>query len=399
VTGAGDMRVRRQPIRILELRSVRGTGGGPEKTILYGAARSDPDRFPVTVCYIRDQRDDVFALDALARSLGVDYVEVVERHSFDLGIWPTLRRLVRTRAIDIVHAHDYKTDLLAMLLARTERVIALATAHGWTGHAPRERWLYYPADRWVLRRMPRVIAVSDDIRDRLIASGSRPTSVVTILNGIDPARFSRTPSGGSGVREELGLAPDAPVIGSVGRLEPQKRYDLLLRAFQRIRQSTPAARLVIVGDGSQRAALDALVHSLGLDGSCILTGHRADIVDSLQAFDLFVQSSDYEGTPNAVLEAMAVEVPVVATTAGGTAQLIEDDVHGRLVAPGDSDVLASAIMSALGDPARRARWARAARRRIESELSFETRMRHVEAICEELITGAGRPARPATAAV
>ena len=180
------------PIRILELRSVRGTGGGPEKTILHGAARTDPARFAVTVCYIRDRRDDVFALDALARQLGVDYVEVTERHSFDTAIWPALRRLVRERGIDIVHAHDYKTDLLALLLARAEGAIALATAHGWTGHAPRERRVYYPADRWILRRFPRVIAVSDEIRDTLIASGSRPERVVTVLNGIDPARFART---------------------------------------------------------------------------------------------------------------------------------------------------------------------------------------------------------------
>ena len=387
------------PIRILELRSVRGTGGGPEKTILHGAARTDPARFAVTVCYIRDRRDDVFALDALARQLGVDYVEVTERHSFDPAIWPALRRLVRERGIDIVHAHDYKTDLLALLLARAEGAIALATAHGWTGHAPRERRIYYPADRWILRRFPRVIAVSDEIRDTLIASGSRPERVVTVLNGIDPARFSRTAGAGRGVRAELGLGDDTIAIGSVGRLEPQKRYDILIRAFGRVRQTLPQARLVIVGDGSQRAALDALVRSLGLEASCILTGHRSDIVESLHALDLFVQSSDYEGTPNAVLEAMAVETPVVATTAGGTAQLIDDGVHGRLVAPGDPDRLAAAIVAALADRPALAAWARAARRRIETELSFAARMRRVEAICEALVGSPAPPRRSATAAL
>ena len=95
------------PIRVLELRSVRGTGGGPEKTILAGAARSDPGRFAVTVCYIRDRRDEIFALDRVAADLGVDYVEVAERHSFDRGIWKQLRALVRDRHIDIVHAHEY----------------------------------------------------------------------------------------------------------------------------------------------------------------------------------------------------------------------------------------------------------------------------------------------------
>jgi glycosyltransferase involved in cell wall biosynthesis len=374
---------RQRPLRILELRSVRGTGGGPEKTILRTAARTDPQRYAVTVCYIRDERDTVFTLDQLARELGIDYVEITERHSFDRGIWPALRALVRERQIDIVHAHEYKTDLLALLLARAENVLPLATAHGWTGHSPRERWGYYPADRWLLRRYPKVIAVSEEIRQRLIASGSHPDCVVTVLNGIDPRMFRREPGRGVHVRPGLGIPEGATVIGSVGRLEPQKRYDLLIEAFVKARAQRPDLWLVIAGDGSRRAELDALKARYGLD-ACVLTGHRTDVVDILHALDLFVQSSDYEGTPNAVLEAMALEAPVVATTAGGTAQLIEDGVHGRLVAPGDASVLADAICGALANPTAMAAWAAAARRRVEGELSFEARMRHVERVCDEL---------------
>src|SRR5262245_53683572 len=110
----------RSPLRILELRSVFGTGGGPEKTILLGAAQADPARYRVTVCYIRDRRDRVFHIDERVRALGIDYVEVPERHSWDPAIWGRLRRLVRARNIDIVHAHDYKTDFWALALARHE---------------------------------------------------------------------------------------------------------------------------------------------------------------------------------------------------------------------------------------------------------------------------------------
>src|SRR5437762_3353055 len=96
------------PIRILELRSVRGTGGGPEKTILLGAAQTDPRRFAVTVCYIRDNRDLDFRIDKQALDLGVTYVEVRERHSFDPAIWRRLKRIVREQQIQIVHSHEYK---------------------------------------------------------------------------------------------------------------------------------------------------------------------------------------------------------------------------------------------------------------------------------------------------
>src|SRR3989442_15253236 len=107
-----------KPIRVLELRSVRGTGGGPEKTILSGAARANRSRLAVTVCYLRDARDDAFSVDARARELPIEYIEIRERHSFDLRVWPVLRRTIAERRIDIVHAHEYKTDAYALALAR-----------------------------------------------------------------------------------------------------------------------------------------------------------------------------------------------------------------------------------------------------------------------------------------
>src|SRR5262245_61717133 len=96
-----------RPVRVLELSSVRGTGGGPEKTILLSAAMADPRTTQVTVCYVRDRRDDVFAIDERAARSGVDYVELLERHSFDPQVWGQLRQLIAERQIDLLHSHDY----------------------------------------------------------------------------------------------------------------------------------------------------------------------------------------------------------------------------------------------------------------------------------------------------
>jgi glycosyltransferase involved in cell wall biosynthesis len=205
------------PIRVLELRSVRGTGGGPEKTILLGAAQADPSRWHVTVCYIRDARDGVFGIDKRAAGLGVDYTEIRERHSFDVSVWPALRRLIRDRHIDIVHAHDYKTNLLAWLLHRLKGTPVLATAHGWTGHSPRERRVYYPLDKWLLARLPYAVAVSSDIRSELLARGADPSRVEVILNGIDHRAFRRERGREAAAREKLGIAPGEIFVGSVGR--------------------------------------------------------------------------------------------------------------------------------------------------------------------------------------
>jgi glycosyltransferase involved in cell wall biosynthesis len=226
------MTARNSPLRILELRSVRGTGGGPEKTILLGTARTNSRDYAITVSYIRDERDRIFHVDRRAKDLSLDYIELRERHSFDPTVWRQLVRLVREQQIEIVHAHDYKTDLLAWLLSRRlSTVVPLATSHGWTGHTARERLLYYPADRRILSWFPHVIAVSSEIRDTLIGSGASPDNVSVILNGIDPVAFRRHEAARNDVRRRFGLSPSDFVIGAVGRLEPQKDFAGLIDVF------------------------------------------------------------------------------------------------------------------------------------------------------------------------
>jgi len=373
-----------RPIRILELRSVWGTGGGPEKTILLGTARTDPRQFDVTVCYLRDRRDPIFSIDLKAADLPVNYLELVESHSFDPTIVPRLRRVVRDRGIDIVHAHDYKTNLLAWLLSKLEGVTPLSTVHGWTGHSARERWLYYPLDKRVLKLFPRVIAVSSDARNELVERGTRCERVSVVLNGIDHTAFRRDRSREQAVRRELGFLDDDFVIGAVGRVEPQKRFDLLLDAFASLRMRHPRLKLLVAGDGSRLAELRDQARRLELGDACRLVGNRTDVANLHHAFNLFVQSSDYEGTPNAVLEAMALESPVVATSAGGTVELIRNGLDGLVVPTGSSRAIVEAIESVLRDPDQARARAAAARRRVETDLSFEARMNAVEAIYVEL---------------
>jgi glycosyltransferase involved in cell wall biosynthesis len=373
-----------RPIRILELRTVRGAGGGPEKTILQGAARADPRRFAVTVCYLRNAHDTAFRINVQAAHLRLDYHEIHEGFSWDPKIWSTLRRLVRDRHIDVIHSHEYKSDLLALLLAKVDGAIPLATVHGWTGHSQREKF-YYTVDKRLLKAFPCLIAVSGQIRQTLLASGVRDERIHTILNGIEPLVFHRDCSREKAIRELLGIRADETVIGAVGRLEPQKRFDILLEAFARIQANRPELRLLIAGEGGERAHLEDYILRLGLERSCQLLGYRADVVELHHAFDLFVQSSDYEGTPNAILEAMAMETPVVATEVGGTVELIEPGIHGTLVVPGDAVALATAIKQALGEPATTARHRDAARKRVELEFSFDQRMKAVEAIYEQLV--------------
>ena len=381
-----------QPIRVLELRSVRGTGGGPDKTIVLGAARADRARFHVTVTYVRDQRDDVFSLGAAARRAGVDYVEVTERHSLDWAVVPALREIVRSRGIDIVHAHDYKTDLLALILARTEGIVPLSTAHGWSGHGWKERLVYYPFDKRLLRRFPRVVVVSRDMAGMLEDAGVRRDRILVLRNGIEHHVYERSAEGRIEARAAFDLDENAVAIGAVGRLEQEKRYDLLIEAFARVAQHRPGAQLLIAGEGSLRAALEAQA-AQQCPGRCRLIGHCRDVVAFHHALDMFVQTSNNEGSPNAVLEAMAMETAVVATDVGGTSDLITGEVHGLLVERGDVAGIAAAIERTIADAAAtRARVARA-RERIERELSFDARQRALETVYEELMLDRRGPSR------
>ena len=314
----------------------------------------------------------------------MNYVELLESHSFDPTIFPRLRRLVREREIDIVHAHDYKTNVLAWLLSRFEAIIPLSTVHGWTGHSARERWLYYPIDKRVLahvpggnrgleRRPPRAGRArrapgERSRRAQRDRSQSLPTRSLARGRGATRAgarrnRFRR----GSG-RKSRAAEAVRPAPGSLRRAEAQ----------------ASTSKLIVAGAGSRLEELRDQARRLNLGEACQLLGNRTDIARLHHAFNLFVQSSDYEGTPNAVLEAMAFESPVVATSAGGTAEIVRHGIDGVIVPPGTGGRLPTPSSRCWANPTRHG--PAPVRRDAGSRpiLSFEARMNAVEAIYVEL---------------
>jgi glycosyltransferase involved in cell wall biosynthesis len=169
--------------------------------------------------------------------------------------------------------------------------------------------------------------------------------VVTVVNGIDLERFSVE----STLREELQVTDATPLIGIVARLEPPKNHVLLFRAFRQVVEHIPETRLVVVGDGSLRQSLEELSVELDLTDRIIFLGERRDIPNLLAAMNLFVLSSDREGLPVALLEAMAAGLPIVSTSAGGIPSVIEDGVTGLLVGVGNEEGLGLGIERVLKD--------------------------------------------------
>jgi glycosyltransferase involved in cell wall biosynthesis len=237
-----------------------------------------------------------------------------------------------------------------------------------------------------------VIAVSEPIRQTLIECGSHPSRVRSIRNGIDHEVFRRVPGLKETTRRALGIPQEGLVIGAVGRIESEKRFDLLLRSAAALAPSLNTF-VVIAGGGSLQNDLARLANELGIAGRVKLLGHRDDVIDIHHTFDIYAQTSVREGIPNAVLEAMAVGTPVVATDVGGTSELITDRVHGLLVPFGDCPAMTRAFESIVAHPEDAAARAAAARDRIEHELSFQVRLATIEAIYSELGDRARRGVR------
>lgn len=374
-----------RPVHILELRSTYGYGGGPDKTILQSAARHDPDKFRVTLCYLRGARDTEFNIGQRARELGLEasYHEIVEQRAFSLGTLREIGRLIKEHRIDVVHAHEYKTDILAWLLRRRHRRPAyMTTAHGWVTKT-RALKLYNRADLRVMRGFDRVVAVSGSTRERLIEAGVAPNKIELIHNAIDERVWSRDQVT-STLREELGLKPGTPLVGTVTRLGTEKDLPTFLAMAKQVLQKVPDAHFVVVGDGPRRQEILDRAAELDLTQNVNFTLYRNDLPNIYAALDVHVITSLTEGLPNMLLEAMAMGLATVSTNVGGIPEVVTDGEDGYLCDPGDTDGIAERVTRLLTDRLLADGFGVAARHTIESRFSFAARTRRIEELYGEL---------------
>jgi glycosyltransferase involved in cell wall biosynthesis len=375
---------------VLDARVVTETGGGPDKTIL-NSPRFLASRGYRNLCaYMHPPDDAGYAqLERRAERCGAPLFSVTDRGPLDARVVIEMLRICRRQRVTVWHGHDYKSNLLGLLLRPFWPMRLVTTVHGWVKHTRRTP-LYYGIDRLCLPRYERVICVSDDLYERCVACGVPEARCAVVENGIDTREFTRT-LGTAEAKARLGTPPGRLVVGAVGRLSAEKGFDRLIRAFDRLLAAGLDAELWVAGDGDQRPDLQALIDTLRLGDRVRLLGYRADTMSLYQAMDVFALSSLREGLPNVVLEAMALEVPVIATRIAGVPRLIRDGENGLLAAPGSVDELADGLARLLTDPALRHRICRAARRAVEACYTFEVRMEKVRAIYDDLLA---RPAPP-----
>lgn len=304
---------------------------------------------------------------------GLDVVVLDERRLNAFSLWRALTKTLRPFAPHIVHTHRYKETILGGLASRwAGKPRLIKTVHGlrepFQGWRSARMQLYGFLDSlFTARYFDTVIGVSDDIVARMAPNSGR-ARVVRVHNGINLER-SRASTGRAEVRQRLGIPEAAWVLGLVGRLVRVKGVEILLRAAQILRSAIPGFRVIIVGDGPEADSLQALSKSLGLSECVLFTGFRSDVLDLLGTTDALVLSSYSEGVPMVVLEAMAMEIPIVATSVGGLPEIVTHDETALLVPPGRPDELARACERLFATPGLAERLTRAARSRVEAEFS------------------------------
>lgn len=324
----------------------------------------------------------------------------------DLRALGALRRIIRQERPHLVHTHTSKAGLLGRIAARRERVPAVIhTPHGHVFHGYEsglKSRLFALAERWAAPKADRLVALTPRERDEHLALGvGRPDQWVVIHSGIDftPFEAARAPGTREQVRAELGLPEEAPVVGSVGRLVAIKGHCYLVEAFARVRAAAPAARLVLVGDGDLRGDLEARARSLGLPvaagpgedapGAVHFLGQRADVGRVMAAFDVFALPSLNEGMGRVLAEAMAMELPCVATRVSGIPDVVANGETGLLVPAADPAALADALAALLGNPPRARALGAAGRRRAVPGYSLEEMIRLLEENYRALLGRAG----------
>ncbi|RME08298.1 MAG: glycosyltransferase, partial [Anaerolineae bacterium] len=322
------------------------------------------------------------------RALGVPLYPLPRRFRLDPLLAWRMFRLARRLRPDVVHTHLFKSDFFGRPAARLAGVpVVVSTLHSadpWARN-PLFGWLY----GFTARFADRLIAVSDTVRAyHLRYTAARPSRVLTIENGVDVARFENVAAEGRALRRTLGIPPDALVLGTIGRLVPDKGQAYFLQAAARLRNRFPQARFLIVGDGPDDVALRALAERLNLADAVTFTGFRQDIPALLGAMDVLVMPSLREGLPLTLLEALAAGVPVVATDTGGVRALLGEEA-GLVVPPADVAALVAACERLLSDEALRERLGARGRSLVQTRYSLRRTADRLAALYLELAEGRG----------
>ena len=352
--------------------------GGAERTLVELATRVRREAYEPEVACLTGEGPLVEPL----RARGVAVHLLGARGKWDVRVLWRLRRLMA--GADLVHSFLFHANLAVRLAAVGAGVGAVvASARVAERSRPRRRTL----ECWTHRLADVEVCVSNGVRDYLGAGGFPREKLAVIPNGVDAARFGRRDPA---FKHSLGIEPQAPLVTTIGRLHEQKGMAYFLRAAASVSHSRPDCRFLVVGHGPLDDELRRLAAEFHIADRVTFLGFCDDVPAVLAATDVFVLASLWEGMPNAVLEAMAAAVPVVATRVEGTVDVIEDGETGVLVMPRDVPALVTSVLRLLADPPRASALGEAGQAHVRAHFPLDAMVRRHEQLYADLLRNAAR---------
>lgn len=341
------------------------TPGGTERLVVEICRRIAPG-FRATVCCLDDEGP--WATDL--RNEGIEVIALRRAPGFRPDVGRRIAQVAADRGIRVAHCHQYSPFVYGRIAAwRMPALKLVYTEHGRLSDAP-PSWKRRLVNPLLSRFDGTAVAVSHELRDYMISARFASRGLEVIHNGIDPGRLPSAEERAA-ARRHLGIGDDRFVAMTVARLDPVKDLVGMLDAFARVRVHRPDARLVIVGDGPERQRLEQRAAKADLKGSIVMTGYRSNVRALLPAADLYASNSISEGVSITILEAMAAGLPVVATSVGGTPEVLPNGAGGTLVPARAPEKLAAAILALARDPGRRTTLGVEARRRVETAFTID----------------------------
>ena len=369
-------------IRVLHL--IKSLGRGGAETLLPETIKvHNSEGFEFHCIYFLPWKDQM--VESL-KNLGVQVICIEAKNNLQIiQKVPEVIKYIRENDIDLVHSHLPWAGFASRLIYKQMKRPTVYTEHNLQNRYHRvTRFLNKSTFNW----QSLAVAVSSDVEKSILEHIKPTIPVRTVFNGVNTEHFIRNPESGSKIRQQLGIGTNDLVVGTLGVFRFQKRLDLWLEVFAQARQENPAIKGIVVGDGPLKQALTDKLKSLNLEEAVHMPGLQTNAVDWFSAMDIFMMSSEFEGLPLALLEAMSTECAIVTTDAGGVKEVIRNNIDGKISGVQESGGLLDNLNELIRDESQRSRLAKAARQRVLEGYSIAQMVTQLEATYYSLLNAA-----------
>lgn len=369
-------------ITILHLRDTNEIGG-PGKTIFETINTIDKSKFKIHVAVFKSwAKNETTPFIEEAKRRGYNLHLIKSLNQFDPSILINTLFLVKRLDVNIIHSHEFLSNFIGICIGRITNKPIITTLHGWINNSLKDK-VYIKIDKKIIKRFDKVIAVSDVMRRQLQNDGVCRNNISVLHNCIKTENYQKHCKKGY-LDELMGIQFKRPIIATIGRLSAEKGHKDFIDAANLVLKKGHTASFVLIGDGPEREILQKKIDKLKLNNNVKILGYLNEIQKVYYDLDLMILPSYTEGLPNVILEALSMEVPVIATNVGGVPEIIKDKKYGNLISSKNPNEMAVMIINFLNKPKLFKHMSKSGKKMVKKKFDFNKRTKSLEKIYEEL---------------